>query len=863
MKVRDRALGRPGWYSRAGLSAVLACALLAVLAVLPLGAGTVQQARADADSKTVTGPRVWRPATGTYGPTGTVTVTPTSSLTDQVVHVSWTGFTPTTTIDGQPRTSVQVADSSAIYAVRVYECRGSDPGPTDCYGDPLYGGNPAAGFQQPNRGGGLSAPEFPSNMAIAATAPNGTGQADLEVFTAVQSQSLGCDDTHPCSIVVEPNYGGDALGIDALLNNDPSGAPNCGDHSYDRDGGTNQATDATVAGGGNLVNNNETGEACAWANHVVVPLSFAPTATSCKVAAADFTMAGLEMANRAVQQWRSGLCLATTDPLNIQYTFSGGEPQARSAFLRQSGADVALTALPDTSPAPRPYVYAPLANSAISVVFAVDNPVTGRPIHTMRLNARLLAKELTQSYAIEPAGSAPASVDGNPRCIFADPEFLALNPPSLIAPEQWPSCPNTPSSLPIVVGGTTDLVQQLTSWIAADPDAESFLQGAPDPWGMRIDPYYLRPAFSGYPVDSFVPQDSSGFHRIPNDPLSNWQQYEWNPLLGGLDQVARQFLSNTPTCQSPIMDGSGKHPACAAEVQGQRQLIAVLDTGEAEALGMPEAQLLNAAGSFVAPSLSSIEAAATDMPVSPQTGTQQLPYGVPDSAYARDAGAYPLTTVQYAMVPTAGQSAAKATAISQFVQQVTNPGGGQVYGRNPGQLALGYADLTQTQQAQAQAAVQHVAAQDGALPGNQTAPVSPSASPTATASTTTGPGGVQPLAAAPAPAIANPNGTGGAGQAGAPGLVPGGSGAAPEGDGKAAAGPSAAAAAETSSEPSLAPVAAGQPAPDRAGLARLLLPVVLIAGAVLLVGGPAVLLLSGTAAGGQLVARLRRTVGGG
>ncbi|MGW4816419.1 hypothetical protein ACWEPB_32900, partial [Kitasatospora cineracea] len=49
----------------------------------------------------------------------------------------------------------------------------------------------------------------------------------------------------------------------------------------------------------------------------------------------------------------------------------------------------------------------------------------------------------------------------------------------------------------------------------------------------------------------------------------------------------------------------------------------------------------------------------------------------------------------------------------------------------------------------------------------------------------------------------------------------------------------------------------GQAAADRAGAARLLLPVVLATGAVLLVGGPAALFLGGTAAG----ANLRRGTG--
>lgn len=66
-----------------------------------------------------------------------------------------------------------------------------------------------------------------------------------------------------------------------------------------------------------------------------------------------------------------------------------------------------------------------------------------------------------------------------------------------------------------------------------------------------------------------------------------------------------------------------------------------MDSGQATALSMPTAQLLNPAGSFVAPSLASMQAAVSDMPTDPVTGTQTLPYGTGGTAFAKDAAAYP------------------------------------------------------------------------------------------------------------------------------------------------------------------------------------------------------------------------------
>ncbi|MFC1433130.1 hypothetical protein ACEZDB_21030 [Streptacidiphilus sp. N1-3] len=823
------------------VSAVL---LSASLGSLPQSAHTVAQAHADA-GVTVQGPAVWQPnpgdpSTGTTGPKGTVTVSQTTDLTDQVLHVSWTGFTPSANTAGALPTFISATDPNVLYPVRVYECRGLHPDVTDCYGSTLYNAKPALGFDQ-FPAIGTTVPEFPSNMALALTHADGTGSADIEVWTSQQSQTLGCDPTHACSLVVEPNYGGDALNYGTFFQT-PGG---CDDHSLDIGAAisVNEASDGVT----NFqdVNGNQSGERCSWARHVTVPLSFAPTPDDCRAANSDFKVQGLEMANRAMSQWRTGACLAPS-PVTVQYSAGGGEPQARAAFLgRSSNLDVALTAYPDTGPPTRPYVYAPLATSGISVAFVLDDPA-GRQIRQMRLDARLLAKMLTQSYTLVPSVTSDAnpagfaSVAGNPKCVFDDPEFQQLNPPDPQSGTTWPSCDDlNPLNgvAPITVGGTTDLVRQLTSWISADPDAQSFLQGAPDPWGMHVDSFYLRPAFSGYPVDALVPQDGTGtvHSSVGADKpvVFHYKQEEWNPIVGGLGQVARNTLLAQPTCYSIVFDSNGTplNTKCPADPVGKRAVFAIMDSGQAKAFGLPEAQLENAAGAFVAPTASSMQAAVADMPVDRATGTQLLPYGKAGSAYSTDRAAYPLTTVQYAMLPTQGVPAAKADRIAAFVRQVTSLGGGQVYGPQPGQLALGFVDLTTDQQARAAAAAQHVSAQDSTLPDGRTAPAS------------TG-----------APGSGSTGGSSGGSASG--GTSGGGAGSGTPSPGTAggtgAAGPSG------SPLDNLQPVAAGRPNPDRAGLQRLLLPGLLVAGAVLLVGGPAALVLGGTPAGGQL----RRGLGG-
>ena len=839
------------WFRRGVAVATTALLLFGGLGALPQGARTVSRAQA-ATSLTVTGPPVWQPTpgdptTGTTGPDGAVTVSQVTNLTDQVVHVSWTGFTPTV----QWNAGTPWSDNNTLYPVRIYECRGSDPKlvkVTDCYGSSLYDSDAAKGFQQPPPDAGTTTPEFPSNAQIAPTAADGTGSANIEVWTSEQSQSLGCDATHPCSIVVEPNYGGDALSAF-------QSPGDCDNHGGD---GILEASDAVI-NTNDLVNGNEDGETCAWSRHVVVPLSFAPTGADCSAAQAAFSAQGLEIADRAMELWRSGLCQGTS-PMSLQYTFGGGEPQARAKFLQRTGADVALTAYPDTGAAPRPYVYAPLDTTAISVAFLVDNgsnnaqnaELPGQQIMQMRLNARLLAKLLTQSY-MDGNGNENlpgyASVAGNPSCIFADPEFLKLNPEDPVNGPIWPAC--SFRQYPVVVGGTTDLIRQLTSWIVSDSDARAFLQGAPDPWGMHVDTYYLPKSYPGYPVDAIIPQDATGTYAGANGPI-HVKQDDLMPLLGGLSQVDRNMVEAKPSCLDDVTGSPALVTKCPAQQAGIRSVFAIMDNGTAQAYSLPTAELENPSGSFVTPTLHNMQAAVNDMPTDARTGTQMLPYGVAGTAFGSDKDAYPLTQVSYAMLPTQGLSAAKAAGISQFVTKVTATDYGQQYGFDPGDLATGFLALTPAQQQQASAAAQHVLAQDRTLPGNQgVAPLDGGSTTGGTSggrSSTTTSGGTS----AGTPGGTSGGATGGtAGTGGTSGGTTGG-GTGGTSAGSTSGGQSPNRVGSSSSPLAVQNVAAGQPDPDRVGAQRLLLPALLIAGAALLIGGPSVLLLNGTGAGAGL-----------
>ncbi|MDX6739115.1 substrate-binding domain-containing protein [Actinocorallia sp. A-T 12471] len=379
---------------------------------------------------------------------GKVTLDQSTDLVNQVIRVSWRGFTPS---------SDTFLSDSTTHVVRVYQCRGKQPeSVADCYG--------SGSFTYPDKpkGGGVL-PDGPTNAVTALTAPNGRGYADIEVRTIAESASLACDAVDDCSIVVIPNDG------------DP--------------------TRPTLAG--QLATQAYLDSDWAWANRIVAPIGFAVTAATCALEDADFRITGSPQAKRLIERWQPGLCTSKAD-LDVDYT-SLGEPLARSSF-QTNGTDVALTSRPEDTAPSRAFDYAPVGISGIAVAYRVDDADTGKPITGIKLTPRLVAKLLTTSYSMN-AACGPGVKDcnkataGNPQDIFQDPEFLKLNGDE----RSWPSM-----AWPTVVSGDNDLTYELTRWLAADPEAAAFLKGAKAPGGMTVNRNFKGAEF---PTSAFVSRD--------------------------------------------------------------------------------------------------------------------------------------------------------------------------------------------------------------------------------------------------------------------------------------------------------------------------------------------------------------------
>ena len=595
---------------------------------------------------TVTGQHLWDPAAngGKGAPlpgASCVTVDQTSNLVNQMVQVNWANFTPSVNAPYGP--------SSTLYPVMVAECKGAQPASSaDCYGATNGGVT------------GGSGPFGPMNTAYATTTPSGTGQADIEIDTALENQFLGCDQNHPCSLVVVPAQGGNVL----------ASPPVCTDHSQD-----------SVFAIGQL-DFGATYNACSWADRIVIPLSFAPTPNACPLKNAAFTVAGSPMLARAMNSWVAGLCIGRHG-LTIQYNSQVPEPLA---VQEAAGGltDVALTTRPASAQGITPsrhYLYAPVAVSAVSVAYWIDDPTTGLPVTRIKLDQRLLLKLLTQSYNFQNEGvpcSAPPppagigcdnAVDGNPLTLFTDHEFTNLNPAV-----QPVSGLGAAFQVPTVQSGHSDMTWTVTRWIAANKDASQFLSGQFDPWGMHVNTDYENTGNAGvqYPTDTFTAQDSCPViaHRYsPVFPLSlaaSYQAENWEPGT------------------SYVKDNFGNFPKDPIQPQGQRALIAILDQGDSAAFRFPVAAIPNATGNYVLPTNSAMAAALHGM-TSEGSGTKQVNLASANKA------AYPLTMVIYAMAPTSGTPHKTAAAIARFLDYAA--GAGQREGVQPGQLPPGYLPL--------------------------------------------------------------------------------------------------------------------------------------------------------------------------
>lgn len=665
---------------------------LATLVVLPLtvvvsavGSGAQADASGGDSSVTVEG-------TGEFAGLK-VTVAQTVGLINQVVRVSWSGGAPT---------SPNAGSFDRNY-LQIMQCWGDDPaGPTreQCQFGGLVGDSRGGAWvtsRQVSYGSQLSDPaetytkdpnsndqayvpfesvggksvsgvlnEFydaysTNEIPFGRTRSDGTGEEFFEMQTAREAPGLGC---------------GEALGSGSSLHGRSCWLVVVPRGAVEVDGSMRQASDAMLSSPLSATN---------WTHRLVVPLQFQPIGASCTVGSKERPTIGSELFAEALTRWQPVLCR----DIGTVYGYSSVADAVARRNLVTADPGLSFISRPldaGVLPAGTPVVYAPVSLSGLVVSYVIESQSSvkapavvrereGSRIAGLRLTPRLLAKLLTQSYRLGVNYSA-SQVENNPRDLTRDPDFLAVNP--AFKALFFPGIADI-----LVPLGVSDVAHTVWAYIASDADARAFLAGKPDPWGMKVNPFYkgMDTDRDDFPKSDPYCKTDFGDNRLPLCTL------DAHPYSSDLHDAARA-ASRGETLARSVWDPTAVPPTykkAPPQLSGTRAVLALTDSATAARYNLPTAALRNASGHFVEPTEPALLSAAAKAASGPGSAVK-----VARPALSTD-DAYPMTTLTYAAtVP----SRLDAKARSDYAALLDYAAGaGQDPGLEVGQLPAGYAPL--------------------------------------------------------------------------------------------------------------------------------------------------------------------------
>ncbi|MFF7978095.1 hypothetical protein ACFZDK_03050 [Streptomyces sp. NPDC007901] len=684
---------------RRRVTAGLGCLLSAlVLAVLPLPRGVDQAQAATAESSAVTKSG----AKGTYGDDFSnlkVTVHQTKDLTGQGVRVTWTGGVPSGNAEtnflsimqcwgdadsGPDRTQCefglaaggQNGDGRAVYRG---DTSGHDPleadasTPVDKNGTHYVPFRPVEGQGDPTTGptdttyfteGDTNADPFMPNDG------DGGGDISFELKSAVEQPALGCGARttsagaiQPCWLVVVPR-------------------------------GTHDPNGQTHTGGAQVTSSISQSN---WDQRLVFRLGFAPVTDNCDADKPERGIMGSELATDAITSWQTALCRTGTYRFNFTQS---GEQQARDAVKSGDAlAGLAMTVDPvEPVAGAAQVVHAPVAVTGLTIgfVWMYDATDGTRPLTKLKLNQRLLAKVLTQSYpfsVVKPANQVPEYLSGNPDSLVKDPEFLRLNPD--LAGQ---AAGNAPLGLAVTLANT-DSANVVWKYILANTDAREFIEGKADPWGMKVNPSYedgvVSDSLDFFPKADIAPRtpDCGGGSTVTTTYTGLDVVPYVNDMHDGALKVRRGDIGTAYDCV--VVDNIAKLTPLGRPIPTRQRQFGVVDNASAVRYQLGAAALANADGDYVTPTDESLLKAVAEMPDSDVAGVK-----APAPGKMKD-GAYPLTAVVYAAA-----SLDQAKDARQDYAKVMRyaAGAGQTQGTAKGELPYGYAPLPAAMRTQAKQA---------------------------------------------------------------------------------------------------------------------------------------------------------------
>lgn len=649
--------------------------------------------------------------------------------------------------------------------------------------DPAVGCAGSAPESSDSSDGGL-----PSNTAYGVSDADGKGHVSFPLWTASENASIGCSATVRCSLVVVPIVG---LSCDAWGNNlvapqtQANGAPltdankTSADTSCRRTGAyaagdtrdSTRSADQAVRGAYWWSSSN-------WRNRVTVPLSFAPTGEACSATSGQrpIDIGGSVLMNELTASWRPTFC--TSDSLapfnHVQQADFFALDQVQDGTLSGAFASNARE-----KKFTKPVVPAPVTVGGFAIAFTIDD--TSKNLkQTLNLNARLVAKLITQSY---PAASFVRNhrtdLAPNPLNMSLDPEFQALNP-------GVPADGDIESAATMqLLSDKTDLTTALTAWIDADPEAHAWISGQADPWGMTINANYLGKHLSSldgdFLRDTFEAPESfrasnkcydrspSAYLNLVSNPQTNLAAVTLNLQYGSSAVLtACNFTTDDPVT-SLALRKVGREPI------GKRFVLGLVSVSAAERYNLRTAALQTSTKdpvdqkftdahdrTFVAPTTASLKAATSALKLDDYTDV----WTVDQSALRTEDGraAYPGIVMTYLAVPTVGLSDDDAQGLAKLLCYAVDDKRGAKPGRANGQLPDGYLALTddnglKAQRAYTLKAVSAIRNQTRSVPAVDADDVSyDSVCDFTVAATKPSPGSTTATPKGPAPAAASPVG---------------------------------------------------------------------------------------------------------
>jgi hypothetical protein len=354
--------------------------------------------------------------------------------------------------------------------------------------------------------------------------------------------------------------------------------------------------------------------------------------------------------------------------------------------MDSGGGPAALVSSAHKQTSDDPVGYAPVAVTGFGIGYVIDEPDNGGEYTDLRLDARLVAKLLTQSYLGSDLGRGHPGVGGNPIGLMNDPEFIRLNPGlSQISQEAGATL------LSLSVG--SDVLDQVTDWISHDEDAMAFIDGKADPWGMKVNPAYkgIKLPKAEWPLkDTYVPTTSNACRQA--NPSVYFNQLA--APVSNLRLIAQALLDAWPNvqsrCDADLTTGGWKLGRIDRQSYGSRFMLGLVTLGDAERFGLHVAALETRHNTFVGPSDASLAAAVelAKQPVRkgrPEPGT---PFVLDQREVRRSTQAYPGMTVVYAAARERNLQQSDADKVAQFIRVATTEG--QKQGTGNGELPPGF-----------------------------------------------------------------------------------------------------------------------------------------------------------------------------